>query len=179
MTPVYTLTRLISPLTRQFALRSIRNCKDSFFFTQIEMVLFISILILSFSFINLAFTRDTLHPGEFLYPNQSLVSNNGAFVLGFIDSDHKNYYVGIWLRTDDPNNQLKQLPLLASNMQDVARVANRENPIPKSLPSKLILSRNGNMIMIQSQSLIWSPKNSNTRTGFTTLVLLDTGNLVL
>jgi Protein kinase domain/D-mannose binding lectin/PAN-like domain len=129
---------------------------------------------------NLSSAKDTLLPGEFLYPNQSLVSINGLFQFGFIDSGNDNYYVGIWLTTEETeNDQVQLLPLVLNYAVDVVWAANTDNLITELQFSEVSLSQNGTLVLTQSQSLIWSSNAQQTKPNSTKLVLLDTGNLVL
>ncbi|XP_078182405.1 G-type lectin S-receptor-like serine/threonine-protein kinase At1g67520 [Carex rostrata] len=135
------------------------------------------LVVIVFCLYNLSSARDTLLPGEFLYPNQSLMSINGMFKFGFIDdSSDGNYSVGIWLTSDETENS--ELPLVASQTDNVVWTANTNNPI-----TKVSVSQYGTLVLIQSQSPVWSSDNlqnkSNCNSNCTKLVLHDTGNLIL
>jgi D-mannose binding lectin len=59
-------------------------------------------------------------------------------------------------------------------------VRNRENPVFKSEPSVISLSQNGDLILTQSQKLVWSSNASSAESVYSTILhLLDTGNFVL
>ncbi|XP_078175160.1 G-type lectin S-receptor-like serine/threonine-protein kinase At1g11300 [Carex rostrata] len=136
--------------------------------------------VIFFCLINLSSARDTLLPGEFLYPNQSLMSSNGMFEFGFMNSGNGNHYVGIWLTIDEiETGETQLLPMVLNYWQDVVWTANTKNPITKLELSRLSVSQNGTLVLTQSQSLIWSSNELQNKPNSTMLVLLDTGNLVL
>ncbi|PNX69825.1 G-type lectin S-receptor-like serine/threonine-protein kinase, partial [Trifolium pratense] len=82
----------------------------------------------------------------------TLVSKDGIFELGFFNlGDSTNRYVGIWY---------KNIPV-----RRVVWVANRDNPI-KDNSSKLIISRDGNLLLLnQNQTLLWAT-NTTTKVGW-------------
>ncbi|KAJ3701101.1 hypothetical protein LUZ61_004806 [Rhynchospora tenuis] len=135
--------------------------------------------------IHLSYAKNILYPGESLFPNQSLVSNSSEFKFGFFTaggpsnfSEHGAlyYYIGVWLA--DTVSQVQ--PPALDDTSGVAWVGNRENPVVRSLPSELSLSNNGDLILTQSQKLIWSSNATQAeQISDTVLLLLDTGNLVL
>ncbi|KAL6655102.1 hypothetical protein ACP70R_005928 [Stipagrostis hirtigluma subsp. patula] len=127
---------------------------------------------------------DQLAPGEALLPGQTIVSDGGAFALGFFspsNSTPARQYVGIWY-----NN----IPV-----RTVVWVANREVPAiadepsgnssSASTPSLALASDTSNLVLSGADGrAVWttnvtatasSPSNGST----TTAVLLNTGNLVL
>ncbi|PON86655.1 S-locus glycoprotein [Trema orientale] len=107
---------------------------------------------------------DTISPKQSLNDNETLVSANEIFELGFFSpSNSKNRYLGIWY---------KQAP------NRVVWVANRDNPITDSY-GVLTISNIGELVILnQTGGAVWSsnissmPKNSF-------LQLLNSGNLVL
>jgi Protein kinase domain/D-mannose binding lectin/S-locus glycoprotein domain/PAN-like domain len=120
--------------------------------------------IISFIFIMGFFfctANDTLLPGQTLSVNQTLVSKNGIYEFGIF-----SYFLGIWL---------------ANNSDIVLWVAKRTNPIEKPSEPELSISSTGNLVMTQSQKLIWSTNLTRSEETTTTIavVLLDTGNLIL
>jgi hypothetical protein len=137
--------------------------------------------VIVFCLFNLSSARDTLLPGEFLYPNQSLMSTNGMFRFGFIELHDGNYSVGIWLTINDTDNS--ESPLLLNQTGKVVWCANTDNSITKLQLSKVSVSQYGTLVLTQSQSPVWSSDNMqnkpNCNSNCTKLVLLDTGNLVL
>ncbi|KAK9005029.1 hypothetical protein V6N11_042477 [Hibiscus sabdariffa] len=108
---------------------------------------------------------DTISPSESLTDGMTLVSNEGAFVLGFFSpGSSKNRYLGIWF-----NN----IP-----MQTVVWVANRINPINDSTGLLQIESSGRIVLQVQNTTAVWS---TNTTAGAQNpvLQLLDSGNLVV
>ncbi|KAL8259407.1 hypothetical protein R6Q59_027360 [Mikania micrantha] len=96
----------------------------------------------------------------------TLVSSQQIFELGFFSPANSNRrYVGIWYY-GNPN-------------RTVAWVANRDNPIPDS--SGVFSFRNGSLIVSDGNGeLYWSSNSSSTGSNLNlTVMLLDTGNLVL
>ncbi|KAJ3701104.1 hypothetical protein LUZ61_004809 [Rhynchospora tenuis] len=118
---------------------------------------------------HLTHATNKLSSGESLYPNQSLVSENGKFEFGFSNFDSSvdtNYYIAIWLVHENLNRR-------------IVWVGNREKPIDISQPCALNVSHYGNLLLTQSKKLIWSSNLRETQQVSRVLVLLDTGNLVL
>ncbi|KAJ4794570.1 Serine/threonine-protein kinase [Rhynchospora pubera] len=118
---------------------------------------------------HLTHASNKLSSGESLYSNQSLVSENGKFEFGFSNFDSSvdtNYYIAIWLVHENLNRR-------------IVWVGNREKPVNISQPCALSLSHYGNLLLTQSQKLIWSSNLRGTQQVSRVLVLLDTGNLVL
>ncbi|KAL4293349.1 hypothetical protein AHAS_Ahas18G0119200 [Arachis hypogaea] len=107
-----------------------------------------------------------LHP---LTENQTLVSKNGEFELGFFSPRNSdNRYLGIWY---------KKIAI-----QTIVWVANREEPVATHISALLTINITQNssalLVLHQNNSVLWSvsvsrkPKNP-------ILQLLDSGNLVL
>ncbi|KAG6723882.1 hypothetical protein I3842_03G229300 [Carya illinoinensis] len=112
--------------------------------------------------------RDTLKPGENLGENETLVSSNGVFELGFFSSggtSSSSHYLGIWFK-NDPNKK----PVW---------VANRESPLLSS-PGILSIRYDGNMV-ITDRKLIPIIVNAGmlAPSSKTIATLLDSGNLLL
>ncbi|GAU41718.1 hypothetical protein TSUD_349790 [Trifolium subterraneum] len=134
------------------------------------MNIFPTILIIAnilFFFSKISSAIDTITQSQPLHDGSTLVSKDGTFELGFFNlGNSKNRYVGIWYK-NIPNRR-------------VVWVANRDNPT-KDNSSKLIISRDGNLVLLnQNQTLIWSTKTT-TRVAISSPIvqLLDNGNLVL
>ncbi|KAK3119207.1 hypothetical protein QOZ80_9BG0715840 [Eleusine coracana subsp. coracana] len=96
-----------------------------------------------------------------------LVSTNGKFALGFFQSDGKsgnNTYLAIWF---------KQVPELTP-----VWTANRDKPISSHVSPELLISGDGNLIILAQSTVIWST-HANITTNDTVVTLLNSGNLVL
>ncbi|MED6111487.1 hypothetical protein PIB30_052719 [Stylosanthes scabra] len=119
-----------------------------------------------------ATATDTLTQFQSLTENQTLVSNNGDFELGFFTLDDNStnnpYYLGIWY---------KNIPI-----RTIVWVANREKPstdhnslvllIHNTANNTILLTQNNKSTVLWSVSISRKPKNP-------ILHLLDSGNLVL
>ncbi|OAY83783.1 G-type lectin S-receptor-like serine/threonine-protein kinase [Ananas comosus] len=116
---------------------------------------------------NLSTASDTISPSQSLSGNNTIVSKNGNFELGFFSpSNTSNYYIGIWF---------KKVP-----GQTIIWVANRENPVSDSFSSELKIAPDGNLVLLDESKLqIWSSNSTQKPTNSSTAVLLDTGNLIL
>ncbi|PIN14794.1 Serine/threonine protein kinase [Handroanthus impetiginosus] len=94
---------------------------------------------------------DTITPGQFISGNQTLISKNGTFELGFFTPDR----VVVW-------------------------VANREHPVSDPSSSELRLLQQGNLVLLNnSKDQVWSTNSTSGVANSTVLVLLDSGNLVI
>ncbi|GLJ33549.1 hypothetical protein SUGI_0674650 [Cryptomeria japonica] len=106
---------------------------------------------------------DTLALGDSLTGNQTIMSKNGTFALGFFNPrGTKNWYIGIWYA---------QIP-----DKTVVWVANRDNPI-KSMPGILEFSSNGYLRVIDGKGVsVWS-----TDIGLrgSRAVIMDSGNFII
>jgi hypothetical protein len=118
-------------------------------------------------------TTDTILPGQSLAVNDKLISKNGRYAFGFFKISHSkssrnttNWYLGIWFNT---------VPKFTS-----AWVANRDEPIKNTTSLELIISHDGNLVILNqyTKSIIWSTQ-ANTTSNSTTAVLLNSGNLIL
>ncbi|XP_062225621.1 G-type lectin S-receptor-like serine/threonine-protein kinase At2g19130 [Phragmites australis] len=113
---------------------------------------------------------DTLSRGHALAGDERLVSGNGKFALGFFQPGSRSSnntlssYLGIWF-----NKVPKLTPVWT---------ANGDNPITNPTLPELMISGDGNLVVIAHGTVIWSTQ-SNITTNGTTVVLLDSGNLVL
>ncbi|GLJ28327.1 hypothetical protein SUGI_0556690 [Cryptomeria japonica] len=106
---------------------------------------------------------DSLPVGTSLVGNQTLVSKNGTFALGFFSPQKtNNWYIGIWYAK--------------VSEKTFVWVANRENPV-RNIPGVLNLSRDGYLRLFDLRGrLIWSSDNSLKASRAS---LLESGNLVL
>jgi hypothetical protein len=99
--------------------------------------------------------------------NNTLVSQNGRFELGFFTPGNSNKtYLGIWY---------KNIPV-----QNVVWVANRNNPINNSTSNyTLKLNTTGNLVITQNGSFVWYTTTIQKQVHNPVAVLLDSGNLVV
>ncbi|KAK2441578.1 G-type lectin S-receptor serine/threonine-protein kinase [Trifolium repens] len=129
--------------------------------------LIIKLLLVLLLFSKISSAIDTITQSQSLSDGSTLVSKGDIFELGFFNlGNSTNRYVGIWY---------KNIPV-----KRVVWVANRDNPI-KDNSSKLIISREGNLVLLnQNQTLLWST-NITTKLAISSAIvqLLDNGNLVL
>ncbi|KAL4274849.1 hypothetical protein AHAS_Ahas20G0048300 [Arachis hypogaea] len=108
-------------------------------------------------------SSDTLTGKQILKTNQTLLSQNQTFVLGFFRGSNTNYYLGIWYNNINP--------------QTIVWVANRDNPVDNST-GYLKIGENGNFVLLNSSgNPAWSSNQTSAKNPV--LQLLDTGNLVL
>ncbi|XP_027348621.1 receptor-like serine/threonine-protein kinase SD1-8 isoform X1 [Abrus precatorius] len=127
---------------------------------------FFTILLTLFS--ALPISADTLTSSQFLRTNQTLVSLNSIFELGFFSYTNSTWYLGIWYKTihDDTD-------------KTVVWVANRDTPLENST-GFLKIGDKGNLVLFdQSQKPVWSSNQTTATTINPILQLLDSGNLVL
>lgn len=129
------------------------------------MILIVSQLFFYFFIIPLSQGTDTLDVNQSISGNQTLVSLDGNFEMGFFKPGKSpNYYIGIWYKKVKTTT--------------IVWVANRETPISDSFSSKLIIM-DGNLVLLdESNTKIWSTDMNSTATP-ASVVLLDNGNLVL
>ncbi|KAH6776016.1 hypothetical protein C2S52_013577 [Perilla frutescens var. hirtella] len=112
---------------------------------------------------------DTISAGESLFSNQTIISKEGKFELGFfspaLSNSSSSYYVGIWY---------KNIPV-----RTVVWVLNRNRPIPYSHynNSQLQIS-NGTLLLRSGLEIFWEYAYNGTLNA-TEAVILDTGNFVL
>ncbi|KAJ6829357.1 receptor-like serine/threonine-protein kinase SD1-8 [Iris pallida] len=146
---------------------SVTPCRNmqpyrSFFFFHIIIILTNTLFTLSIA------ARDTITPTQPLADNETLVSSDGSFALGFFTpSATTSRYVGIWYN---------KIP-----SRDIVWVANRGNPVIDSA-GQLSVAANGTLIVTDQKStaVIWSAAGDPTA-GLVNPVaqLLDTGNFVV
>ncbi|XP_038981798.1 G-type lectin S-receptor-like serine/threonine-protein kinase At2g19130 [Phoenix dactylifera] len=110
---------------------------------------------------------DSISSGQALSGNQTIVSKERNFELGFFTPGNShNYYIGIWYKK--------------ISKQTVIWVANRETPVSSPSSSELKISEDGNLVLInQFKHPIWSSNSTPKTKNSTVAVLLETGNLVL
>ncbi|KAI7746289.1 hypothetical protein M8C21_024704 [Ambrosia artemisiifolia] len=107
---------------------------------------------------------DTISDSQFLTDGDTLVSRTGVFELGISrPGSSDNRYVGIWY---------KKIP------STMVWVANRDHPITGSSPIVLRVNDQGDLILSNNISTIWT-SNLTTPSPKATAKLQDTGNLVL
>lgn len=106
---------------------------------------------------------DTLSLGASLGENQTLLSKNGTFELGFFSpSGTNNWYIGIWYAN---------IP-----EKTIVWVANRETPV-RNKPSILTLSKEGKLGLFDAEGTsIWSV---NVSSKASMAMILDSGNLLI
>ncbi|KAL5547972.1 hypothetical protein UlMin_003203 [Ulmus minor] len=109
---------------------------------------------------------DTLSPGVILLSNETFVSANGMFELGFFSfSESSNMYLGIWFKND-------------RNKKPVW-VGNRENPMVDS--SAVFKIRYDGNLLLTDRSGVQTVVNEGgvSKTNETSAKILDSGNLIL
>jgi hypothetical protein len=111
------------------------------------------------------FAIDTLTSSQSIKDPNYIISNGGAFKLGFFSPvNSTNRYLGIWY-----NN---------ISIFTVAWVANREKPL-KDSSGVLTISEDGNLVVLDGQKdILWSSNVTNSTVN-SSAQLLDSGNLVL
>ncbi|XP_061368787.1 receptor-like serine/threonine-protein kinase SD1-8 isoform X2 [Gastrolobium bilobum] len=114
-------------------------------------------------FTTISISADTLTTTQILRTNQTLISQNETFVLGFFPGSDSNWYVGIWYKNIDDRT--------------LVWVANRDNPLEDSTGFLMIGDKGNIVIDNPSGNPVWS---SNQTTANNPIVqLLDSGNLVV
>ncbi|KAH9323868.1 hypothetical protein KI387_018507, partial [Taxus chinensis] len=106
---------------------------------------------------------DTLYAGDTLTANQTRISTNGSFQMGFFQpTGATKWYIGVWFA------QISE--------QTVVWVANRENPLENN-GGIFTLTRAGRLAVFnEGGTCVWSGKGSDRGSRAT---LLESGNLVL
>ncbi|KAK1422633.1 hypothetical protein QVD17_17919 [Tagetes erecta] len=124
----------------------------------------IIIFILCFFSPVFSITTDTITPTKPLTINQTLVSNQQVFELGFFNPGNNKLYIGIWYKKISPKT--------------IVWVANRDSPVFSS-SGKLTIGDNGNLILLnEAETVVWT-SNQSVPVGNTVAKLLDTGNFVV
>lgn len=112
---------------------------------------------------------DLLSKGQSLYADQTLVSQDGTFELGFFSpGNSQSIYVGIWYK--NPANR---------DERTTVWVANRQKPADKSVAASLEVSESGKLELMVSGLLIWSSENEAVTGVLLEAVLLNSGNFLL
>ncbi|XP_071704601.1 G-type lectin S-receptor-like serine/threonine-protein kinase At1g11330 [Rutidosis leptorrhynchoides] len=123
---------------------------------------------ISFSFLPLSTSENSITKTNFITNNQTLISAGGKFALGFfIPNNSTNKYLGIWYNT---------IP-----KQTIIWVANRASPIHKNSSPIFRLSEDGNLVVLSDKTVVWTSNVSRISITVQSVdaVLLDNGNLVL
>ncbi|XP_058212246.1 G-type lectin S-receptor-like serine/threonine-protein kinase At2g19130 [Rhododendron vialii] len=126
-----------------------------------------SLLFLFFTFnLPISLGSDSISANQSLSGDQTLVSSNGTFKLGFFQpGNSSNYYICIVY------NQV--------SLQTIAWVANRDTPISDKYSSVLKIM-DGNLVLLnESQIPIWSTNQNSTASTSVVAVLGDDGNLIV
>ncbi|KAI8558377.1 hypothetical protein RHMOL_Rhmol04G0087100 [Rhododendron molle] len=126
-------------------------------------------LLFTFNLPIISHGSDTISANQSLSGDQTLVSANGTFKLGFYDQpgNSSNYYICIvYNKVSLPN-------------RTIAWMANRDKPISDKYSSGLKIM-DGNLVLLnESQMPIWSTNQSSTASSSVVAVLGDDGNLVV
>ncbi|GLJ51059.1 hypothetical protein SUGI_1086970 [Cryptomeria japonica] len=106
---------------------------------------------------------DTLLPGDSLAGNETIVSKDGTFALGFFSPrGTDNWYIGIWYAQISP--------------KVIVWVANRDNPM-RHMPGVLRFSSKGRLTLFDRKGpSVWSTDNG--LRGWR-VVITDPGNLII
>ncbi|WZZ12920.1 hypothetical protein YC2023_106009 [Brassica napus] len=127
----------------------------SFFFCTLSSFIFLCIHVSS--------AADTISANFTLSGDQTLLSSNGTFKMGFFKPGNSaNFYIGMWYQE--------------LSIQTIVWVANRDKPVSDKNTSVLRIS-DGNLVLLDGNNLVWSTGlNSSSAHD---AVLQDDGNLVL
>ncbi|KAJ0845232.1 putative non-specific serine/threonine protein kinase [Helianthus annuus] len=101
-------------------------------------------IIFIFSLLLPTLSLDTITSTTPITVNQTLVSNQQVFELGFfsLDNNNNNWYIGIWYKQIEPKTYVW--------------VANRDNPVNSS-SGKLTIGGNGNIILFNQPETCYEP----------------------
>ncbi|KAK2424466.1 G-type lectin S-receptor serine/threonine-protein kinase [Trifolium repens] len=129
----------------------------------------LSVLMLFFSLNSCPYSLaaiTTISANQSLSGDQTLISKEGIFELGFFKpGNSSNYYIGIWYKK--------------ISQQTIVWVANRDNPVSDKNTATLQIS-DGNLVLLnESSKQVWSTNMSFPKSVSVVSMLLDTGNLVL
>jgi hypothetical protein len=140
-------------------------------YTSKPWLFFVLLLVLFYYRACFSIAADTLSAGQPLSLKNSISSAGRNFTLGlFIRGTSSKIYLGIWYNT------------FGLQEQDIVWVANRENPLSDASSSRLELSEDGNLVLLQGSSSnipVWSTNLTLSRSNSTEAVLRDDGNFVL
>ncbi|KAF9598115.1 hypothetical protein IFM89_025351 [Coptis chinensis] len=112
---------------------------------------------------------DTISAGQSLIPNQTLISKDENFELGFFQpGTSPNSYIGIWYKK------------VSVEYKTVVWVANRDTPLTDLASFELKLSEDGNLVLLnQLKVAVWSTNITSSAMNSSEVVLGGDGNLVL
>lgn len=130
----------------------------------LNLILLSVLLLSSSSSGGSAFAADTLSKGRNITDNETLVSADGSFTMGFFSPGASTKrYLGIWFSV---------------SRDAVCWVANRDHPVPDN-SSVLVLSDTGSLLLLYGPSgqIAWSSNSSIASR--VEAQLLDSGNLVM
>jgi hypothetical protein len=139
-------------------------------YTSKPWLFFVLLLVLFYYRACFSIAADTLSAGQPLSLKNTISSEGSNFTLGLFIRGASKIYLGIWYNTFG----LKE--------QDIVWVANREKPLSDASSSRLELSEDGNLVLLQGSSSnipVWSTKLTLTRSNSTEAVVGDDGNFVL
>ncbi|MQM07920.1 hypothetical protein Taro_040770 [Colocasia esculenta] len=131
--------------------------------TPAAAVLCIAAFLSAIAFVSAA-EGDTLAVGQSIKHNETLVSGQGSFRLGFFTTRPNHTYLGIWYN---------RIP-----GRTVVWVANRLRPLPDSTGS-LLLSRNGALVLADSVGTVYWSAETPANMSNPVARLLEDGNLVM
>ncbi|CAG7860838.1 unnamed protein product [Brassica rapa] len=127
----------------------------SFFFCTLSSFIFLCIHVSS--------AADTISANFTLSGDQTLLSSNGTFKMGFFKPGNSaNFYIGMWYQE--------------LSIQTIVWVANRDKPVSDKNTSVLRIS-DGNLVLLDGNNLVWSTGLNSSSAH--EAVLQDDGNLVL
>ncbi|XP_018840678.2 G-type lectin S-receptor-like serine/threonine-protein kinase At1g11330 [Juglans regia] len=123
------------------------------------------LVLLSSFCLELGHATDTIAAPNFIKDSETIISNDGDFILGFFSPANSTYrYVGIWYAKFSTTHAIW--------------VANRNNPL-KSTSGVVTISEDGNLVVLDGEkNIIWS-SNVTGSVSNRSAQLLDSGNLVL
>ena len=130
------------------------------------------LLILSYYIECFSTAGDTLSAAESLSVSESLVSQGSIFELGFFKpGTSSNIYLGIWY---------KKFDVMVKDIS-IVWVANRENPLTDPSSSRLELSEDGNLVLLDrsSKKPYWSTNLAFPMSNSTEAIIGGDGNFVL
>ncbi|KAL4599912.1 hypothetical protein ACB092_11G161200 [Castanea dentata] len=130
------------------------------------------LLILSYHIACFSIAGDTLSAAESLSVSESLVSQGSICELGFFNPrTSSNIYLGIWY---------KKFGVKFKDI-NIVWVANRENPLTDPSSSRLELSEDGNLVLLDrsSKKPFWSTNLAFPMSNSTEAIIGDDGNFVL
>ncbi|KAH6837100.1 hypothetical protein C2S53_016272 [Perilla frutescens var. hirtella] len=131
------------------------------------LLMYVFLFLLASSSVSLSDAEDTIRPNKVMRENETLISANGVFELGFFQDGGVSGYVflGIWFKD-------------IANKKPVW-VANRDNPL-EQFYSTLEIRDDGNLIVMDRRQAPMIINYGTVATSWnTSATLLDTGNLIL